>query len=331
MEPNLDAVPGDPAAALPPLPDHNSRGRLERLLRRGDFAVTAELSPPDSADPEDVYRRAAVFEGWVDALNATDGSGANCHMSSVAVCALLNRLGFALVMQVSCRDHNRIAIQGNVLGAAAMGVCSILCLTGDGVEAGDHPDAKPVFDLDSVSLLDTLRAMRDESRFMSGRVISTPPQVFLGAAINPFAPPLDYRPHHLAKKIAAGAQFVQSQYCFDVPRLREYMAQVTDLGLHEECFILIGVGPLASAGAGAWLRSNVAGVHIPDAVLDRMRKCGDPRREGRNVCVEIIEEVREIEGVAGVHVMAYRQEEMAADIIQRSHVLKGRQPWRRQP
>ncbi len=331
MEPVLDAVPGDPAAALPPLPGHSSRGRLERLLRRGDFAVTAELSPPDSADPEDVYRRAAVFEGWVDALNATDGSGANCHMSSVAVCALLNRLGFALVMQVSCRDHNRIAIQGNVLGAAAMGVCNILSLTGDGVEAGDHPDAKPVFDLDSISLLDTLRTMRDDSRFMSGRAISAPPGIFLGAAVNPFAPPLDYRPHSLAKKIAAGAQFVQSQYCFDVPRLREYMARVRDLGLHEKCFILIGVGPLASARAGAWLRSNVPGVHIPDAVLQRMRKSGDQKREGRDICVEIIEEIREIEGVAGVHVMAYRQAEMAAEIIERSKVLQGRKPWRRQP
>lgn len=331
MKPDLDSVPDNPAAALPPLPGHSSRGRLERLLRRGDFAVTAELSPPDSADAEDVYRRAAVFEGWVDALNATDGSGANCHMSSVAVCALLNRLGFALVMQVSCRDHNRIAIQGNVLGAAAMGVCNVLCLTGDGVEAGDHPDAKPVFDLDSISLLDTLRGMRDGGRFMSGRAITSPPQIFLGAAINPFAPPLDYRPHHLAKKIAAGAQFVQSQYCFDVPRLREYMARVTEFGLHEKCFILIGVGPLASARAGAWLRTHVSGVHIPDAVLDRMRKSGDEKREGRDICVEIIQEIREIKGVAGVHVMAYRQAEMAAEIIQRSGVLKGRKPWRRGP
>ncbi len=329
--PGDEDVAGDPAAALPALPGHSSRGRLERVLRRGEFAVTAELSPPDSADPEDVYRRAAVFEGWVDALNATDGSGANCHMSSVAVCALLNRLGFALVMQVSCRDHNRIAIQGNVLGAAAMGVCNVLCLTGDGVEVGDHPDAKAVFDLDSISLLDILRTMRDESRFFSGRAIISPPELFLGAAINPFAPPLDYRPHRLAKKIAAGAQFVQSQYCFDVPRLREYMARVVDLGLHEKCFILIGVGPLASARSGAWMRHNVPGVHIPDAILDRLAGAADERREGRDICIEIIQEVSEIEGVAGVHVMAYRQEEMAAEIIDRSGILRGRQPWRRPP
>ena len=187
--PHPDDIGADPAAPLIDLPGHSSRGRLERVLRRGEFAVTAEFSPPDSADGEDVHDGARVFEGWVDGINATDGSGAHCHMSSVAVCAILTRIGFSPVLQISCRDYNRIAIQGAVLGAAALGVGNVLCLTGDGVQCGDHPEAKPVFDLDSISLLTVIRAMRDESRFLSGRRLTTPPRVFLGAAENPFAPP----------------------------------------------------------------------------------------------------------------------------------------------
>src|SRR5262245_43326328 len=216
---------------LDPLPGHSSLGRLERVLRRGEFAVTAELNPPDSANPEDVYERAAVFEGWVDGINAVDASGANCHMSSVGICALLTRMGYAPIMQIACRDKNRIAIQGDVLGAAAMGVANILCLTGDGVQAGDQPGAKPVFDLDSMSLLETIRTMRDERRFLSGRKITKPPLVFLGAAANPFAPPYEYRALHMGKKIAAGAQFIQTQYCFDLPIFERFMARARDLGL----------------------------------------------------------------------------------------------------
>ena len=249
---------------------HSSRGRLERILRRGEFAVTAELNPPDSADPNEVYERGAVFDGWVDGINATDGSGANCHMSSVGICALLTRVGYAPIMQISCRDRNRIAIQGDVLGAAAMGVANILCLTGDGVQAGDQPGAKPVFDFDCMSLLETIRTMRDEGKFLSGRPLTEPPRVFLGAAINPFAPPYDFRPLRLKKKIEAGAQFVQSQYCYDLPRLKEYMKRVCDMGLHEKCFIMIGVGPLASAKTARWIRSNVPGVHIPDDIVKRL-------------------------------------------------------------
>src|SRR6202165_3679491 len=215
-----EPVPGYP---LPILPGHVSPGRFERVLRAGAFAVTTELSPPDSADPQDVYQRARMLDGYVDAINATDGSGANCHMSSLAVCALLTRVGYAPVMQISCRDRNRIAIQGDILGGAAMGVCNMLCLTGDGVQAGDHPQAKPVFDLDCVSLLEIARGLRDEHRFESGRRITYAPRVFLGAAENPNAPPVEHRALRLAKKVAAGAQFVQTQYCFDVPQLRGFM------------------------------------------------------------------------------------------------------------
>jgi len=318
-------VPGDP---LPIRPGHSSFGRFERVLRAGGFAVTAELAPPDSANPAEVYERADLFDGYVDAINATDGSGANCHMSSVGMCSLLTRRGYAMVMQVSARDRNRIAIQGDVLGAAAMGVASILCLTGDGVDVGDHPQAKPVFDLDSLSMLSMVRGMRDEARFLSGRKLTEPPRVFLGAAANPFAPPLDYRPLRLAKKVEAGAQFVQTQYCFDVDAFKRYMAAVRDAGTHEKVFILPGVGPLASARSAEWIRSNVPGIHIPDAIIRRLAGAANQQREGVNVCVDMIRRIREIEGVHGIHIMAYRQEHRVAEIVERSGVLGGRTPWR---
>jgi len=326
-----DENPAGAHLPLDPLPGHASRGRLERVLRRGEFAVTAELNPPDSANPEDVYERARIFDGWVDGINAVDASGANCHMSSVGICALLTRMGYAPIMQISCRDRNRIAIQGDVLGAAAMGVANILCLTGDGVQAGDQPGAKPVFDLDSMSLLETIRIMRDNGKFLSGRKLTSPPHVFLGAAINPFAPPVDFRPLRLAKKIAAGAQFVQSQYCFDVPMFREYMTRVRDLGLDEQCFIMCGVGPLASAKTARWIRSNVPGIHIPDAIVARLEGAENQKKEGKQLAIDIINEVKEIPGVSGVHVMAYRQEEYVAEIVHESGVLKGRKPWRKEP
>ena len=317
-----------PGFSLPILPGHSSPGRLERTLRAGHFAVTAEMAPPDSADAEEVYSRARVFDGYADALNATDGSGANCHMSSVGVCSLLTRIGYATVMQISCRDRNRIAIQGDVLGGAAMGVANVLCLTGDGVQAGDQPDAKPVFDFDFAErCYDAYRRMRDEQTFLSGRKLSSPPHMFLGAAANPFIPPLDFRAARLAKKVAAGAQFVQTQYCFDLPRLREYMARIRDLGLLEKVFVMVGVGPIPSARTGLWMRENVPGVHVPDEVIERLRKADKPKLEGRRMCLEMIQQLREVEGVSGVHVMAYRQEEVVAEIVDASGVLEGRVPW----
>ena len=312
---------------LPILPGHVSPGRFERVLRAGQFAVTAEIAPPDSADPAEVYERAQMFDGYVDAINATDGSGANCHMSSVGMCALLTRRGYSMIMQVSCRDKNRIAMQGDVLGASAMGVSNILCLTGDGVQSGDHPEAKPVFDMDCMTSLSMLRGMRDDGQFLSGRKLTAPPQIFLGAAANPFAPPFDYRPLRLAKKVAAGAQFVQTQYCFDIDMLKNYMAQVCDMGLHEKVYILPGVGPLASAKSAEWIRKNVAGVHIPDAVIKRLAGAEDQKQEGVNICIEMVEQIREMKGVSGVHLMAYKQEHRIAEIIEKTRVLGDRSPW----
>ena len=319
-----EPVPGYP---LPILPGHTSPGRFERVLRAGGFAVTTELAPPDSADPEDVYKRARVFDGYVDAINATDGSGANCHMSSIAVCALLTRVGYAPIMQISCRDKNRIAIQGDILGGAAMGVCNMLCLTGDGVQAGDHPQAKPVFDLDCVSLLDIARTLRDDHHFQSGRKITFAPRVFFGAAENPSGLPHDWRALRLAKKVAAGAQFIQTQYCYDLALLRGFMDQVEALGLNGKVFILVGVGPLRSAKTAEWMRKNVPGMHVPDALIARLAGAQDQAREGREICIELIQTIREMRGVHGVHIMAYRQEESVAEIVDRSQILQGRSPW----
>ena len=323
----FDDEPPIPGQALPILPGHFSPGRLERVLRAGAFAVTAEIAPPDSADPNDVYERAALFDGYVDAINATDGSGAHCHMSSVGMCSLLTRRGYAMVMQVSARDRNRIAIQGDVLGASAMGVSNILCLTGDSIEVGDHPEAKPVFDVDCMSMLNMLRTMRDEERFLSGRHLTSPPRVFLGAAANPFGPPLDYRPYRLAKKISVGAQFIQTQYCFDIEMFENYMKMVRDDGSHEKAFILAGVGPLASAKSAEWIRDNVPGVHIPDSVVERLRGAKKQADEGISLCVDMINQLREIDGVHGVHIMAFRQEYRVAEIVQRSGILGDREPW----
>jgi len=303
--------------------EFKSEGRLERVLRSGRFAVTAELNPPDSANPEEVYDAALVLSEVCDAINATDGSGAHCHMSSVAICALLTRAGYAPVLQVSCRDRNRIAIQGDVLGAAAMGVSNILCLTGDDVTAGDQPQAKRVFDFDSIQLIRTVKIMRDKGMFLSGRTLTQPPKLFIGGASNPFVQPFDWRPLRLAKKIEAGADFIQSQYCFDIPRFEQFMQQVRNLDLHEKVFFLVGVGPLRSEKAAEFMRTKVPGVHIPDEVVERLRKTPKEKKrdEGKKICVEIIEQVREIEGVAGVHVMAYRQEELVAEIIEEAGLL----------
>jgi len=304
----------------------NGRSRLERVLRSGRFAVTAELNPPDSADPQAVYDRALVLASVCDAINATDASGANVHMSSVGVCALLTRAGYEPVLQVSCRDRNRIAIQGDLLGAAAMGVRNVLCLTGDGVQAGDQPEAKPVFDLDSITLLWTARALRDQGRFLSGRALEATPAFFLGAVENPFAPPFEERARRLAKKVEAGAEFIQTQFCFDLPRLEAFLRRVRDLGLHEKAAILVGVGPLRSAKAAEWMRSHVPGVAIPDEIIRRLRGVPSEREgeEGKRLCIEIIQQVRQIEGVRGVHVMAYRQEELVAEIIEAAGLLPRR-------
>jgi 5,10-methylenetetrahydrofolate reductase len=317
--------PGAGKAAAPsvaaPAAARDSGSRLQQLLRDGVFVVTAEFSPPDSADPEDVHKGLASFAGHVDALNVTDGSGANCHMSSIAVSKLLLSAGFEPVMQMTCRDRNRIAIQGDILGAAALGLRNVLCLTGDHVGNGDHPGAKPVGDLDSVSLLRALRTLRDEGRFLSGRPLASGPRLFLGAADNPFAPPLDFRPARLARKVLAGAQFVQTQYCFDVSLLERYMARLRAEGLHERCRILVGVGPIGSARTARWLREKVPGVHIPDEVVERLEKAANPKEEGKRICIELMRRIRQVEGVAGLHLMTPRQDHLVGELVSEAGLL----------
>ena len=324
---DFDAFGANPGDPLRLREGHSSHGRFEQVLRAGDFAITTEIAPPDSSDPDEVLRRAALFDGYVDAINATDGSGANCHMSSLAVCALLTRVGYSPIIQMSCRDRNRIAIQGDALGAAALGVCSVLCLSGDDVSVGDHPEAKPVFDLDSVSLLQTIKTLRDEERFLSGRELDEGPRLFLGASINPFAPPVENRVDQFAKKVAAGAQFVQSQYCFDIEMAREFMRRAADMGLTERCFVLMGVGVLASAKTARWLRSSIPGVHIPDAIITRLEQAENPKAEGRAIAVELMQQLAETNGVNGIHLMAYKQEQFVGEIVEKSGVLGDRKPW----
>jgi methylenetetrahydrofolate reductase (NADPH) len=303
-----------------------SCSRLEALLRNGDFVVTAEMAPPDSSEPADIFERARALDGCVDAINATDASGANVHVSSLAVSVLLQQAGLCPVMQVSCRDRNRIAIQGDVLGAAALGVQNILCLTGDGVQTGDHPEAKPVFDFDSISLVRTLRTLRDTGTFLSGRPLATAPRIFLGAAENPTSPPAEMRVLRLRKKIEAGAQFIQTQFCFDIARLSDFMMRVCDLGLDRRVFILAGVGPLANARAARWMRSHVPGVHIPDDLITRLERAENPKAEGRRICIELMQRIKEIPGISGVHVMAFKQEAFVGEMIAAAGILGSRKP-----
>ncbi|MGE5145927.1 MAG: methylenetetrahydrofolate reductase C-terminal domain-containing protein [Candidatus Eiseniibacteriota bacterium] len=309
--PKAPAQPAARAVEPPPAP-----GPLERSMRAGRFCVTAEFNPPDTADPEAIYARAKPLIEVCDSVNVTDGAGANTHISSIAVCALLARQGYDPVMQVSCRDRNRIAIQGDVLGAAALGIRNVLCLTGDGIGGGNQPEAKPVFDLDCTSLLATLSTLRDESRFMSGTAIERAPALFLGATANPFAVPAEVEVPRLAKKIEAGARFFQTQFCFDIETFRAFFARFRDRGLHERCHFTVGVGPLASGRAARWMRSSIAGIRIPDAVIDRLERAADARREGRRICVEIVQQLAEMPGLAGVHIMAFRQEDAVRGIIE---------------
>lgn len=308
-----EAGPAVPLA--PPRPDL-AENRLEVLCRsRSEFIVTVEIAPPDSPDPHVLLQRADRFRGLVDAINITDGAGANCHMSSAAAGAVLAAAGFNPVTQVSCRDRNRIALQGDVLGAAALGVQNVLCLTGDDVSQGDHPQAKPVFDLDSVNLLHMLRTMRDRGEYASGRRLALAPRLFLGATANPFVPPHAERIANLQRKVDAGAQFIQTQFCFDVGLLEAFMAEVRARGLHHRAAIIVGVGMLSSAKALRWMADHVPGVNVPHAVTDRIGRAEDPRAEGRRYCVEVIHRLRDIEGVAGVHLMGHRNEDALAQII----------------
>ncbi len=296
---------------------------FEQACQSGRFVVTVEVSPPDSSDSGVLIARASRFRDLADAINITDGAGANCHMSSAAAAAVLVANGLTPVAQFSCRDRNRIALQGDILGAAALGVRNILCLTGDDVSQGDHPYAKPVFDLDSISLLRITENMRDRGTFASGRKLDAAPNLFLGATANPFVPPFRDRIGNLERKIDAGAQFIQTQFCFDVPMLAEFMAEVRAHDLHKRCAIIVGVGTLSSAKSLRHMARHVPGVHIPESVLARVASAGNQKTEAKTVLLETIRAVSEIEGVAGVHLMGYRNDDMLAEAIEQSGIRRG--------
>ena len=296
-----------------------SQGGLEATLRRGDFAVTAETTPPDSADPADVLARVEALRGVVDAVNVTDGAGARAHMSALACAAILAREGIEPVLQFTVRDRNRLALQGDLIGAAALGIPNILCLHGDDPKNGDQPDTKPVYDLDSRALMNTVRSLRDGA-FPSGRPIASPPRFFVGAADTPREPADEWKPDCLQAKIDAGADFFQTQYCFDMDALRRYMARLCDHGIPEQAYILVGIGPLASARSARWMDDNLFGVHIPEALIHRLEGAGDQREEGRRICAELLQEIRTVEGVAGAHFMAPRQEQAIAQVVEESGI-----------
>jgi methylenetetrahydrofolate reductase (NADPH) len=279
-------------------------GKLAQKLRAGRFVMTAEVAPPLSCDAHDLLRKAAPLRGLADAVNVTDGAGARAHMSALAAAAILRNAGIEPVLQMTCRDKNRIALQGELMGAAALGIHNVLMLTGDDPKAGDQPETKPVFDIDARTLLDTARRLRDEGKLPTGREVAGRAEFFLGAADLPVDPPAGWQPSGLAAKAAAGAQFVQTQFCMDVGIARRYVGALKQAGPTQRLSILIGVNPLRSARSAQWMRNHLYGTIIPDALIARMETATDPIREGIRICVDLIAELAGIPGVAGVHIMA---------------------------
>ncbi len=288
---------------------------LVRTLLNGEFAVTAELTPPLSASSDDLLDKALPLRGIVDAVNVTDGAGARAHLSNVAAAGLMMQHGIEPVLQFTCRDRNRIALQSDLLGAGAFGVRNVMILGGDDPKQGDQPDAKPVFDLDTGAFIDMARQMRDDGKILSGREIASPPDLFIGAADTPIDPEPGWTPDRLLAKAASGAQFVQTQFCFDAGIVERYIARLRDHGATDQLFVLMGIGPIRSAKSARWMRENLWGVIIPDEIVDRLDQADDERAEGRRVCVELIQRFREIDGIAGVHIMAIRQEETIPEIL----------------
>jgi len=299
-----------------------SASRLEKVLTSGKFAVTTEVGPPQSADPEVIKKKAQYCLGKVDGANITDNQTAIVRMSSTAAAAILISCGMEPIVQMVCRDRNRIAMQSDILGAAALGVKNILCLSGDHQIFGNHPEAKNVFDLDSVQLIAMVKKMRDEKKFLSGDEIKQcEPRLFIGAVANPFADPFEYRVMRLAKKIQAGADFIQTQCIFDIEKFADWMDMVVKEGLHKKVFILAGLTPVRSHKALKYMKNNVAGMSVPDELIERMESAADPKEEGVKVCLEMIEKIKKIEGVSGIHLMPIGWESIAPVILERAGLL----------
>jgi methylenetetrahydrofolate reductase (NADPH) len=281
-----------------------AKSQLQRRLSAGEFVVTAEVTPPLSADAGALLAKAAPLRGRVDAVNVTDAAGASAAMSSFAAAAILAGNGMEPVLQVTCRDRNRIALACDLLGAAAQGVSNLLILHGDEPAGGDQPEAAPVYDLDSRAVMALARQMRDEAMLPSERRIEPPPHFFIGAADTPRDPEADWRPTGLEAKAAAGADFVQTQFCFDLDMAERYFARLREFGVTDRLAFIVGVGPIASARSARWMRDNLFGVSVPDAVIARLEQAEDPAAEGRRIAIEMIQGLRTIPGVSGVHLMA---------------------------
>lgn len=294
---------------------------LEKILTAGAFAVTAEAGPPKGASAESVRKKADVLKGGCDAVNVTDNQTAIVRMCSLAGCIIVKQSGLDPVMQIVTRDRNRIAIQSDVLGAVAMGIGNILCLTGDHPRFGNHPTAKAVFDIDSIQLIQVLKNMRDNKKFINGEDIAGEVPLFIGAAENPFADPFEYRVIRLAKKIKAGADFIQTQAVYDLPKFKIWMQMVCDRGLDKQTHILAGVIPIRAAGMARYMRDNVPGVSVPEEIITRMAGAKSGKTEGANIAIELIQQLKEVPGVHGVHIMAVGWEEIVPEIVQKSGLL----------
>jgi methylenetetrahydrofolate reductase (NADPH) len=298
-----------------------SGSRLEKILTSGHFAFTGELGPPRGANAEAVRKKAAHLRGIVDAVNITDNQTGVVRMASWAACLLAIQEGLEPNYQMVCRDRNRLAMQSDILGAYTHGIRNMLCLSGDHQQFGDHPMSKGVYDIDSIQLVSTVKKMRDEGKFINGEQIDEPPKIFIGAAANPFAEPFEWRVHRLAKKISAGVDFIQTQCIYDMKRFREWMKQADDMGLTEKVYILAGITPLKSGGMARYMAKNVSGIIIPDEIIDRMVKAKKPADEGIQLCVEQIQELREIKGVRGIHLMAIEWEHRVPEIAERAKLV----------
>ncbi|MBW1898469.1 MAG: methylenetetrahydrofolate reductase [Deltaproteobacteria bacterium] len=300
-----------------------SNSNLEKILTAGHFAFTGELGPPRGANVDHVREKAQPLVGNVDMVNITDNQTAMVRMSSWAAAIIAIQEGLEPNYQMVCRDRNRLAMQADILGAYAHGINNILCLSGDHQKFGDHPNAMGVFDIDSMQLVNMVKTMRDEGKFLGGANIDVPPKLFIGAAANPFAEPFEWRVHRLAKKVAAGADFIQTQCVFNMEKMREWVKRAVDMGLTEKTYILAGVTPMKSVGMAKYMAAKVPGMDVPDEIIKRLKGAGKGKvaDEGIQIACEQIEEFKEMEGVAGVHLMAIEWEHKVPEIAERAKVL----------
>ena len=294
---------------------------LEKILDGGKFTVTAEAGPPKGSSPMVIQRKAETLRNCCDAVNITDNQTAIVRMSSLAGCVLIKQVGIEPVMQMVVRDRNRLALQSDILGAVALGIGNFLCLSGDHQSFGNHPTAKGVFDIDSIQLIQMMKNMRDEKKFLNGEDISGELPLYIGAAANPYADPLDYRVRRLAKKIKAGADFIQTQAVYDIPRFRRYMEEVCEKGLDKQTHILAGIIPIRSLGMARYMRDFVSGVTVPDEIITRLEQATSVKEEGVKIVLEITEQIKEIPGVHGIHIMAVGWEEIVQEITGKAGLI----------